>query len=166
MVIYGNVSHLRMIIFFPSYESFFFFFVTLTKSMFLPQSKEEHWEEEPGAGKQVHRRTGRADIRKHQRHGRPQREARQMCHPQRDGEADPPDQGARWGSAGIIMIITAPSSPTGPAYIINLHTHPNWWGDVSWFTVDSQHRLSPHTDVYCSPNPPNLLRLHQHLLSF
>lgn len=81
-------------------QQWIIFIVDLTKSMFLPQSKEEHWEEEPRAGKQVHRRTGRADIRKHQRHGRPQRQARQMCHPQRDSEADPPDQGARWGSAG------------------------------------------------------------------
>lgn len=63
--------------------------------MFLRQPKAEHGEEEPGAGKQVHRGTGRADIRKHQRHGRPQRQAGQMCHPQRDGEADQADQGAR-----------------------------------------------------------------------
>lgn len=35
----------------------------LTASVFLWQPKEEHWEEEPGAGEQVHRGAGRADIR-------------------------------------------------------------------------------------------------------
>lgn len=61
---------------------------------FVAQPEEEHGEAEQGAGEQIHRGAGRADLRQHQRHGRPQRQARQMCHSQGDGEADQADQGA------------------------------------------------------------------------
>lgn len=58
------------------------------------QSKAKYREAQQGAGEQIHRGAGRADLCQHQRHRRPQRQARQMCHPQRDGEADQADQGA------------------------------------------------------------------------
>lgn len=43
-----------------------------------------------------------------------------------------------WASlCGLLMITTAPSSPTRAAYTISLCTLPDLQADVSWFTVDS-----------------------------
>lgn len=74
---------------------------SISLALILPHFPLQLWEEATGAGEQIHRGTGGADLRQPQRHRQLQRQTRQMCHPQRDGTPDPPDQRAGWVDAVV-----------------------------------------------------------------
>lgn len=119
-------------------------------SLLVLQPQEEHGEEEPGAGEQVHRGAGRAHLRQHQRHGRSQRQTGQVCYPQRNGEADQADQGARW--VCYLHVLLGSGRSTRRYCLVNtclLGNYPKMFHPVSF-----------HTDRSCSSR-----RLQEHVVT-